>query len=226
MEEEQCACHMVMRGVPGDIFGSWRRRGMRSLYRRIQVAVLLLAVVALVSACGGGGGDERPQTMVEPTPEPPPVIGPECVQTVLGCLEPEPYAAERQAIADVHVVENDFKTQWGLASIRADQAYAQLELAHGRGTEPGRGQTVGLLDTGIDSAHPVFAGKAISEHFFGSAQDETGEEFSPRNCGCERHRGTAGRLVRPRGRSSCAWGRLGRRYCDVRCCGWRPGRSL
>ena len=151
---------------------------MRSLYRRIQVAVLLLAVVALTSACGGGGGDNSPRVTPTPDPPPPPVVMPTCVETILGCLKPEPYEAERQAIADVHVVEDDFKNQWGLASIRADQAYAQLELAHGRGTEPGRGQTVGLLDTGIDSAHPVFAGKAISEHFFGSAQDETGEEYS------------------------------------------------
>ena len=85
---------------------------------------------------------------------------------------------ERQTIADAHSGEVDFKNQWGLPAIRADQAYAQLELEHGIGRAPGRGQTVGLIDTGIDAGHPVFAGKTISEHISGNAQDETGESFS------------------------------------------------
>ena len=57
-------------------------------------------------------------------------------------------------------------------------AYAQLQLKHGIGREAGNGQTVGLIDTGIDAGHPVFAGKTISEHFFDQAQDETGDNFS------------------------------------------------
>ena len=112
-----------------------------------------------------------------PEPEPP-VVSPACVETVIGCLVPERYEVERQTIADAHSGEEDFKNQWGLTPIRADQAYAQLELEHGIGRAPGSGQTVGLIDTGIDAGHPVFAGKTISEHLSGSAQDETGESFS------------------------------------------------
>ena len=103
---------------------------------------------------------------------------PVCIETVMGCLAPGAYDAERQTIADAHSDEDGFKNQWGLTLIRADQAYAQLELKHGGDTEPGSGQTVGLIDTGIDAGHPVFAGKTISEHFFSRAQDETGREFS------------------------------------------------
>ena len=112
-----------------------------------------------------------------PDPQPP-VVSPACVETVVGCLVQEQYEVERQTIADAHSGEDDFKNQWGLTPIRADIAYAQLQLEHGIGREVGSGQTVGLIDTGIDAGHPVFAGKTISEHFFDSAMDETGEEFS------------------------------------------------
>ena len=170
---------------------------MRSLPRRligpIGIVVLMLAVAALASACGSGSSGSDPQTGEMPSsqlppedapdedadesPESqPPVVMPTCIQTILGCLEPERYEEELQSIEDVHVSEESFEKQWGLASIRAGRAYAQLELKHGIGLEPGSGQTVGLIDTGIDTEHPVFAGKTVTEEFFGSAQDETGDE--------------------------------------------------
>ena len=170
--------------------------GMRSPRRRLtplaRIAVPLLAVVALVSGCGGGGGDPSPQTSAPPAtdlpaesdrpseldPQPIEDAMPACIETIIGCLAPAAYEAERQTIADAHSGADGFKNQWGLRLIRADQAYAQLELKHGSGTEPGSGQTVGLIDTGIDAGHPVFAGKTVSEHFFGRAQDQTGREFS------------------------------------------------
>ncbi len=150
---------------------------MQSLSRRlrnpIRTVILMLAVAALVTACGGGGSG--PQT--DGSSEPPPVM-PACIQTVIGCLEPERYEEQLQAIGEAHSEEDSFNTQWGLASIRADRAYALLELEHGIGIEPGAGQTVGLIDTGIDLDHPVFDGKAVSEIFLGSARDESGDSFS------------------------------------------------
>ena len=77
-----------------------------------------------------------------------------------------------------HGGEEDFKNQWGLKAIRADRAYAQLELEHGAGTQPGSGQTVGLIDTGIDTAHQVFAGKTVTEEHLNNAPEETGDERS------------------------------------------------
>ena len=133
----------------------------------------MLAAAALVTACGGGGSG--PQTDGSSGP---PVVVPACIQTVLGCLEPQRYEEELQAIEAAHGDEDNFNSQWGLASIRADRAYAQLELEHGRGIEPGAGQTVGLIDSGIDQDHPSFDGKAVSEVFLGSAQDETGARSS------------------------------------------------
>ena len=44
--------------------------------------------------------------------------------------------------------------------------------------EPGQGVTVGLIDSGIDTEHPLFEGKIISETFLHSAVDEQGGKFS------------------------------------------------
>ena len=68
--------------------------------------------------------------------------------------------------------------RWGLRAIKVDRAYAQLELRHGTGTEPGDGQTVGLIDSGIDTGHPVFAGKRVTERFLTGATNETGDKVS------------------------------------------------
>ena len=126
--------------------------GMRRLDRRLvwplRAAVTLLVVVAMVAACGGGGGS--PQTTTPPPPPPP------CVQTVLGCLTETQYETKLVEIEDTHNGEDDFKNQWGLTAVRADRAWAQLELEYGIGTAPGSGQTVGVIDTGIDTGHPVF----------------------------------------------------------------------
>ena len=93
-------------------------------------------------------------------------------------MSPEVFRQRRQSLEEDHAGADDFANQWGLAAIRAERAYAQLELEHGGGTEPGSGQTVGLIDTGIDTAHDVFAGKTVTEHFFPGATDETGDETS------------------------------------------------
>ena len=81
-------------------------------------------------------------------------------------------------IEDDHGGEDDFENQWGLTAIRAGRAYAQLELEHGAGTEPGTGYTAGLIDTGIDTAHPVFEGKTVTEEIFSGTGDESGDKTS------------------------------------------------
>ena len=135
--------------------------------RRIRAAAPILAAALLVSACGGGGGS--------PSSEPPP----DCIQTAdFGCVSAQNYREERKTIEDGHRGKDDFKNQWGLTAIRADRAYAQLELDHGTDSRPGSGQTVGLIDSGIDAGHQVFAGKRVTERFLTRATDETGDETS------------------------------------------------
>ena len=139
---------------------------MKSLF-----CVLVVCGLVATAGCGGGGGGSSPAQ--------PQVKQPPCIQTVdFGCVSLQTYEQERQTIEDGHNGQDDFQHQWGLTAIGADRAYAQLELENGARTEPGSGQTVGLIDTGIDTGHPVFAGKTVTEHFFSVATDETGDGIS------------------------------------------------
>ena len=71
-----------------------------------------------------------------------------------------------------------FGNQWGLETINADWAYANVELLKGPDAKPGAGVTIGFIDTGIDTGHPQFAGKTVTEVFLEGKPDETGDEFS------------------------------------------------
>ena len=160
---------------------------MRTRNRRPSLAIFMaspaLAAAVLASACGGGGGgsSSAPPQAVGPATPPPPPPPPQqtCVQTAdFGCISRQLYEDARQTLEDDYNAEADYRNQWGLTAIRASRAYAQLELEHGAGTEPGSGQTVGLIDTGIDTGHPVFAGKAVTEQFYTGTSDETGNTQS------------------------------------------------
>ena len=143
----------------------------------VPVSTIVLAVSLALVGCGGGGGGVRPAAPASQPP--PPMIKPTCVQTAdLGCLSPQEYEERREEIERDHGDADDFKNQWGLSTIRADRAWAQLELRHGAGTEPGSGQTVGLIDSGIDRGHQVFAGKTVTEQFLAGAVDEIGNRVS------------------------------------------------
>ena len=141
-----------------------------------------IAAVLLLAACGGGGGGSgspspsslpgsSPPTAARPDPP-----APQCINTAdAGCLAPEDWQDQRKDRAAAHAGAAAFSNQWGLAAIGADRAWAQLELQHGAGAAPGQGVTVGLIDSGIDTAHPVFAGKWVSETFLDGAADERGD---------------------------------------------------
>ena len=133
-----------------------------------------------LAACGGGGGPAAPSST--PGSSPPDTARPDppaqqCIETAnAGCLAPEDWQDRREDRAAAHAGAAAFRNQWGLATIGADRAWAQLELQHGAGVAPGQGVTVGLIDSGIDAAHPVFAGKRVSETFLDGAADERGDD--------------------------------------------------
>ena len=122
----------------------------------VRLAVLLLAAAALLSACGGGGGGGGNSAGSG--------TGSRCVGTaIFGCL---------------------VARQWGLGRIRAEPAWRRISDSNGQLTAPGAGQTVGVIDSGIDQDHPAFCQgtatctKTVSEEFLSFASDETGANRS------------------------------------------------
>ena len=102
-----------------------------------------------------------------------------CVETHdQGCVPEAEFVAMADAIASTLSETSSFENQWGLGAIRADQAYANLELQHGPDVAPGEGVLVGVLDTGIDAAHFQFRNKNIIQRFLPGSAGDDGSEFS------------------------------------------------
>ena len=149
---------------------------------RVLLPVLILLILA---GCGGGGGTAVPPPAV-PTPAVPPQSGDgpptvpppaECVPLHDGSCPPDDQIAARaKALAGEYAGHANYRNQWGLDSINAATAYGHLELLKGRSAEPGAGVTIGFIDSGIDTAHPAFAGKRVTERFLDGASDETGTD--------------------------------------------------
>ena len=127
---------------------------------------LVMAFIMALSGCGGSN--------VAPSP-----MMPACIETAtFGCISAARYKEELERITETHRDRLNSSSQWGLAAIKAEQAYAHLELAKGQNAAPGEGVTVGLIDSGIDQEHPVFSGKTIEETIIPPAVDERGGKFS------------------------------------------------
>ena len=149
-----------------------RPRQYQSLWLRIRrlpgplvrVAVPFCVVIPVLAACNLLVDDEEEEP---------------CVQTHDEvCLSEPEFEALVEEIAAEYAEPSSFQNQWGLAAINADRAYANLELQHGPDTVPGEGVTVGVLDTGIDGAHPQFRNKTIVQRFLPGSTGDDGSEFS------------------------------------------------
>ena len=129
----------------------------------------------LLIAAALGGCSSRSGTTAGTVPPPPPP--PPCVPTHAGdCVPVAEFNAMAEELAPEYGEDSLFQNQWGLDSINAQVAYANLNLLLGPDAEPGAGVTIGFVDSGIDADHPAFAGKSVYfEPLFG-AEPETGEE--------------------------------------------------
>ena len=102
-----------------------------------------------------------------------------CIRTHTdGCLVDEEYRELAEEKASAYAADPSIQNQWGLEAIGVPEAYAHLELEFGPGTPPGDGVLVGVLDTGIDAAHPQFRNKSIVQRFLPGSNGDDGSEFS------------------------------------------------
>ena len=128
---------------------------------------LVAGLVLFLAGCGGGGsgGSVRPAS-----PLPPPAPAPGRSESELR----EEFAAHPQ-----------FQNQPALRQVNAQYAYA-------RGAT-GAGVTIGIIDSGIDSGHPAFAGKIHPESFTvdGYNPDFSACEVRAANGACLDERGSA-----------------------------------
>ena len=134
-----------------------------------RAVVLPLAMVVVASACGGGGGAAGGGA-----------AGGESTQTVNTPSSQVNFMERVSTISARYRSDAEFSNQWGLGRIRADQAYAHVELAFGSGTRPGEGVTIGFVDSGIDEEHPAFAGskdQILVEQFLPGTGNEMGSNF-------------------------------------------------
>ena len=132
-------------------------------------ALSFLLLAAALGGCAWGSG-----TTAAPPPPPEPCVpthGGDCV------LVPE-FEARAEAMAEEYAVHSGFENQWGLDAIGAHRAYGHVNLLEGPEAAPGAGVTIGVIDSGIDAEHPIFAGKTIHRGFLFGAEPETGERFS------------------------------------------------
>ena len=138
--------------------------------------------------------EEEEEEEPPPPPPPPSCLPPNIPTAAFGPIPCERYKQERNSIAQKHRDRPEFydpdrslsggsprppkRPLWALSKIKAEYAWADLELKRGSGVEPGEGVTVGVIDTGIDQDHPSFDGKRITEDmrekFLDTAVDETG----------------------------------------------------
>ena len=139
----------------------------------VGVPLFLLVLAALGGCASGSGSGAAPRPPLAP---PPPV---ECIPTHAGeCLPAAEFQATADDLAEQYRRDPNFDNQWGLDAIGAHRAYGHVNLLQGPDAAPGAGVTVGVIDSGIDAEHPIFAGKEIYQGFLFSAVPETGERFS------------------------------------------------
>ena len=181
----------------GTGMSSWFKGGLgaRAAFtlNRTSVCAILLCAMLVLTNCGGGGGGSRvisavmpetqqpqppPQEPEQPPQPPQPQQPPqECIPLHDGtCATIGDFNTRAGRLAEEYRLEDPFRNQWGLGAIGADRAYAHVNLL--KGESAGAGVTIGFIDSGIDTAHPMFAGKTVNEVFLGNTPDERGTKFS------------------------------------------------
>ena len=131
----------------------------------------VLALLALGGCASGSGSTTTP-----PPAAPPPR---DCIPTHGGnCLAAPEFQSAAEDLAEEYRQDPGFDNQWGLDLVGAGHAYGHVNLLEGPDAAPGAGVTIGVIDSGIDVEHPIFAGKTIHRGFLFGAEPEIGDRFS------------------------------------------------
>ncbi len=163
-------------GSPSSLVDEGRGARAALVVNRASICAVILSAMLVVTGCGGGGSKPQPRVAVMPHVQ---VSPDDCIPLHDGtCPSEEDFNTAAEQLIDEYLLEDSFKNQWGLEAVGAHWAYAYVNLLKGENAGPGSGVTIGFMDSGIDQAHPMFAGKTITEVFLGSATDETGTRFS------------------------------------------------
>ena len=162
----------------------------------------VLSLALLAAALGGCASGSGSSTAPPPAAPPPPR---NCIPTHAGnCLPAPEFRSAAEELAEDYRRDPNFDNQWGLDAIGADRAYGHVNLLEGPEAAPGAGVTIGVIDSGIDAEHPIFAGKTIHREFLFGAEPETGERFSHGTAVASIAAG--GRTADPNAPHGVAWG--------------------
>ena len=113
----------------------------------MKYMALLGCALLLISGCGGGGTrQDSPPSITDPSPTMP-ELAPDM---------PGPGASESE-LRQEFAAHPEFRNQPALEQVKAHYAYA-------RGAT-GEGVVIGIIDDGIDTSHPKFDGKVLSESY-------------------------------------------------------------
>ena len=121
--------------------------GIRTAAPRTAWPVALVLLAVLAAGCGGGGGPTAAGRDPAPPPSPPSSPTP---------VPPAPVAPGEYA------EHPEYKAAWGLDATNAAVAYGRIAGRDGKGTAPGAGARVSVIDTGIDDGHWEFDGLALT----------------------------------------------------------------
>ncbi|MCY3745651.1 MAG: S8 family serine peptidase [Acidobacteria bacterium] len=132
----------------------------------------VLALLALGGCASGSGSTTTPPPAAPPPPR-------NCIPTHGGnCLPAPEFRSAAEDLAEEYRRDPGFDNQWGLDLVGAGRAYGHVNLLEGAEAAPGAGVTIGVIDSGIDAEHPIFAGKTIHRGFLFGAEPEIGDRFS------------------------------------------------
>ncbi len=125
-----------------------RARASQPSGPKLAAALPVLLACGVLAACGGGGGGSGGS-----------------LSSIGGGDQPRPPLSpvDLSKLAAIYSSHSDYQAAWGLAQIRAAEAYARIAGRDGDTAAPGAGARVAIIDNGVDKSHWEFRGLTINQ---------------------------------------------------------------